>query len=39
MKKPHVFITVLVQHISQSITEDVDTIFQCFLLKKDLIFL
>lgn len=38
MKKAHVFITVLVQHISQSITEDVDIIFQCFLLKKDLIF-
>lgn len=38
MKKPRVFTAVLVQRISQSITEDVDIIFQCFLLKKDLIF-
>ena len=38
MKKPRVFTAALVQCISQSITEDVDIIFQCFLLKKDFIF-
>ena len=38
MKKPRVFIAALVKRISQLITEDVDIMAQCFLLRKDLIF-